>query len=155
LIEALTKWLTQYESEWYQFKEKKTNDQTQLYMKRLNAAHRERQGLYKQRDNLYNLVERGAYDIDTYIARSKVLTQEIEVSEELIKNIEAEFELYKQKVSVNYEIIPKMRGLLADYYNLNLKERNDALKSILNQAVFFKSKEWWGNKFELELSVKL
>jgi len=45
--------------------------------------------------------------------------------------------------------------LLENYYNLSVEERNRALKSILNYAVYYKSKKWRGNRFELELSVKI
>lgn len=155
LIEALRAWLDQYKSDWYAYNEKKTTDQADIYTRKIAVAKKELNTLKKQMDNLYNLVEKGAYDIDTYMMRSRALSQEIRNTEANLQQIEKDFAEYKRKLAGNQKIIPKVEKLLENYYNLSIEERNRALKSILNYAVYYKSKKWRGNRFELELSVKI
>lgn len=155
LIEALREWLDQYKCDWYAYKEKKTTDQTEIYTRKIAAAKKELNTLKKQMDNLYNLVEKGAYDIDTYLMRSRVLSQEISETEANLQQLEKDFEDYTRKLASNQKIIPKVEKLLESYHNLSVEEKNRALKSILNYAVYYKSKEWRGNRFELELAVKI
>ena len=54
------------------------NDNLESLNKILRTLENEASTLVSQKENLHNLLEQGIYDIDTYLDRSKVLSDKIE-----------------------------------------------------------------------------
>lgn len=110
-----------------------------------------------QKSNLHDLLERGVYDIDTFMERQDVLLEKIKDAEELIDTLEKEIELeLLQQKGIN-EYVPAIRNVLEAYHHASEAElKNRLLKSVIEKATYIRKKEW--NKegeFELRLYPRI
>ena len=101
-------------------------------------------------------MERGIYDGETYVERSKNLTKRMEECrkslEETIVDLEKEEE--RQRARVN--VIPRVKHVLEIYPKLeNPEQKNLLLKNILEKATYRKERYQKGDQFTMVIYPKL
>ena len=109
------------------------NQQIENLKKELNE-------LLKQNDNIHDLLEKGIYDIDTFLVRSKKISEQISDNELTIDKLENELILEQKKIDSTTNVIPKAKKLLQIYNDLSVKEKNDLLKEILYKIEYERDK---------------
>lgn len=137
LIAALREWLDEYRVKIEPEKKEKTNILPSL-IKQKTAAE-------QQKARLHDLLEQGVYDIDTFLARSKVLTDRI-------KKLEAAIQEARQEKD-QVEIVPRIEKILDGYEDAAPEQRNALLKAVLEKVIYEKRKP--GGKIRLEVFPRL
>lgn len=136
LLAALRTWLDEYKVK-IEPENKKKVDVLPSLMKQKAAAE-------QQKNRLHDLLERGVYDIDTFLARSKVLTDRIEKLEAAIKEAERQEE--------KTDIIPRVEKVLLNYEKSTPEKKNALLKAVLEKVEYEKRKK--GSEFTLRLYAR-
>lgn len=110
-----------------------------------------------QLEKVYDLFERGIYDENEFKDRRKNTNLLIQEKENYKKQIISEKDSEKNNY---YKLIPKIKNILQIYNDLDIKSKNELLKSIISECYYFKQDggRWKKdniNKFVLEIKLKL
>ena len=138
ILHNLKEWLSKYKVKI----ESKGNDEAadilpSLIKQKAAAEH--------QKDRLHDLLERGVYDVDTFVHRSQVLTERI------IK-LEAAIQEAKRREKKT-DIVPRIENLLDNYEGAEPHKRNRLLKTVVNKVVYEKRKP--GGKFQVDVFPRI
>lgn len=98
--------------------------------------------LNKQKSNLHDLLERGVYDIDTFLDRQQNLTVRINGLEEEIRNLLSEIQKEETRQSGANELLPQLQTVLSEYWDADIETRNQMLKTVLVKATYLRKKDW-------------
>lgn len=122
----------------------------------LRLLEKESNEIQKQKNNLHDFLERGIYDVDTYLERTSVLTQKSEENKRAIDNTKALIDKEKS-IDINYsELVKSISNVLDDYRKTDdIQLKNCLLKSIIDEIVYFKEKNKRTAKFEIEIKLKI
>ncbi|WP_003545741.1 recombinase family protein [Desulfotomaculum nigrificans] len=157
IIQGLHQLLAQYKADWFKHQRPKVNDDSvDLRQKALHRLEKELNDLYKQKDNLHNLLEKGVYSIDTFLERSNILAERIDDTKKAIHDAEKALAEEVQRNKVKKDIIPTVENVLELYYKTqDPAKKNNLLKSVLDYAVYRKEKHQRDDDFTLVLYPKL
>ena len=123
------------------------------YNKLLENLKKENQTLVKQKERLQDFLERGIYDIDTYLERSKILSNKISENTKNIYNLKKDIE-YENQSSLSIEsIIPTIKNVLEEYSLIeSASDKNKLLKSVIKEIIYFKQPGKRNAKFEIDIT---
>jgi hypothetical protein len=109
--------------------EKKENDLKELGM---------------QKSKLHDLLEKGVYDIDTFLERQKNISDRIQVLQEELDNLLEEVKKEEIREITKNDFKPKLRNVISAYERkeTTVERKNELLKSILMKATYLREKEW-------------
>lgn len=160
LLQALSCWLDDYRLEWSDKLPADEQALIDLKYKSLHKANNELETLRKQLDRTHDLLEQGVYDTDTFLARSRSLTERISAAEADIQNLSAEVLEDEKRAASRRNIVPKVEKLLEVYSELpSAQAKNEMLKDVLEKAEYTKLQRSGKNgpfdNFELVLFPKL
>ena len=118
----------------------------------IDGIKKELSTLSQQKANLHDLLERGVYDIDTYVERSNVIanrtaTLEKELQDTLNKQ-------HHQTTSSLNKTIKTFENVLKLYWDSAPPERNKLLKQIIATGTYYKEKGWKPNQFLITLNFR-
>ena len=85
-----------------------------------------------QDNRLYDLVEQGVYNTETFLERHAALSQRIASLEQAIANMRPKEQLNIPKMVV------RIQGALDSYYDMNPQQRNELLKTVLEKVIYKK-----------------
>jgi site-specific DNA recombinase len=138
-------------------KQTPVNDEEIPYKKILVTNKQEEVAqLDKQKSNLHDLLERGVYDIDTFLERQQNLTVRINGLEEEIRNLLSEIQKEETRKSGVDELLPQLQTVLSEYWDADIETRNQMLKTVLVKATYLRKKEWTKkDEFVLQLYPKI
>lgn len=99
--------------------------------------------LNNQNDNIHDLLEKGIYDVDTFLQRSKKITTRINEVETLKEKLQQDIIIEKDNINNATSILPKTEQFLQIYDTLTVSEKNSILKEIL-----------YSIKYERDVSIR-
>jgi DNA invertase Pin-like site-specific DNA recombinase len=156
MIESLKQWLEGYKVKIESDNTELSSDMIDVQRKALKGLESEYNELINQKNNLHDLLERGIYDFDMYVERSKILADRINVAKLSIENVSNEISLAEERKAAKFEIIPMLENVLNSYYSTeDPKKKNDLLKSVLDHAEYYKEKSQRNDSFTIVLYPKL
>lgn len=151
LVEGLENILTTYKSD--VSSSTKSND-TSAYMRQLDALNTELNTLKKQKLNLFDLLERGIYDDETFLERSNNLDKrinDINLGIENINQIINEESTDDDKVDVvEFENVLNLYKITDD-----TNQKNQLMKSIVYKIDYLKKPEQSNDNFEIKIYPKI
>ena len=151
LINSLNLWLEKYKLD---LKETPAIDLTAQKEKSLSEYMNEKNKIYLQQSKLHDLLEQGVYSIDTFLERSKSLSERLKIIDDKVSELEREIELERKRKQNN--IIPKLDSLFKVYSTCNdVKLKNDLLKEVLTKVSYNKTNRLAVDSFELTLYPKI
>ena len=151
LIESLTLWLENYKLTSKETPDINLLDQKEIALKEYIAEKGKNE---TQLAKLHDLLEQGVYDIDTFLNRSKIISERIENINSKITLLHSEIASDKLKKANN--IIPKMENLLKIYSSCDdVKLKNNLLKEVLEKVTYTKTKKSPIAGFELTIYPKI
>ena len=162
LLEALEVWLREYKLNWIEGRKRTNiNREIDLLQKAIKKSDDNLKNLEIQMEKIYNLLEQGVYTTDTFLERSRVITERIAVAKQdrqklLFKLNQETVRNESQKV-----IIPKVEHILKLYRETNSPAvKNELLREIINKAVYNKTTKAHRNRpsfydFELNLFPRI
>ncbi|MDM8129219.1 recombinase family protein [Paraclostridium benzoelyticum] len=157
VIKQLREWVKVYKTNFKNIPSiDNSNSNLDAYNKLLKNLNSEYETLVKQKENLHNLLEQGIYDVDTYLDRSKTLTDKIETNKFNIESVKKDI-AKEQKVNVSIDdIIPSVEDVLDLYYKTDLmSERNDLLRSVIDYIDYYKEPGSKKSKLDIVINPKL
>lgn len=158
LIQGLNDWLISYKKRWdiVDSHTENINSNMDMYKKIVGGLENELIELEKQKNKLHDFLERGIYDVDTYLDRSKNLAERIEKTNLAIEKSKEALSLEIKKENAQKDIIPTVENVLDLYSKTNdIEKKNKLLKSVLEYALYKKEKWERNEQFTLKLSPKL
>jgi DNA invertase Pin-like site-specific DNA recombinase len=161
ILVSLQQWLTEYKLQ-LNIENKQLLNNTEIEVKKqiVKKLEEEVLGLNKQLSKIHDFLEQGIYSSETFMERSKILTEKINDSTEklktAVKSLEADNKTYKSIV----EFIPKVEHVLAVYDSVEDPEvKNALLDEVVSRAVYTKTKRVGKDKnfdeFELIVYPKI
>lgn len=160
LLQALEDWLKVYKLEIKRQEETGNNLETDIIEKSIESINNELETLNKQLNSLHDFLEQGVYNIDTFMKRSKILNDKINIAKENKKELENKLNNISSVEESKKTIIPKVEKVLETYNRLETpKEKNELLKEVIDKVIYVKKEggRWSGkvDDFKLKLYPEL
>lgn len=156
ILKHLSKWLYEYEIE---ISNINTDNSVILddYKKIINNLNKELLDLDNQKNNLHDLLERGIYDVDTFLDRQKNIAERIEKINKSINDTTAIINNELKKDQAKAELIPDLKNVLEQYYTIDdVVLKNNLLKSVIDKVVYIKNHKYRDDyNFNITLYPKL
>lgn len=113
--------------------------------------------LQKQKSSLHDFLEKGVYDLDTFLERQKTIVGRIKKAELEAAQLKEEITKEKQKEANITEFAPKVKNVIEAYKATDdIENKNRLLKTILEKATYLRKKEWKKkDEFVLQLYTKV
>jgi DNA invertase Pin-like site-specific DNA recombinase len=151
LLDSLNEYLESYKNQWLETKPTKKSEHTlEMWHNTLNGLKKENDMIQTQQTKLFDLLERGIYTEEIFIERSNNLAERIETNTNAIKKAQAELIDEEKRQQARNDIIPTVERVLDLYPKTDdPAQKNMLLKSVLEKAVYFKSKGQFKDDFKL------
>lgn len=141
VLSALRDWLNDYKLKWGKVDFSSTVKQSDMLKKSLSTQEAELDKLYKQLSKTHDLLEQGIYDTDTFLERSRSVSERINQAKEDIARIRAQIAIETAREDNVSNVIPKAERLLETYSTLpNAEAKNKMLKDVLEKVIYIKKK---------------
>lgn len=135
--------------------EDRGNKQLEMLQNTLISLDREKTELDKQKNKLHDLLERGIYDVDTFLERQQTLAAKKEEIEAAIKGTKKLLEAEVSKDIDYKELAKNIECAIEDYENTDSIElKNKALKTVIKEILYYKEKKRFA-QFTLEVKFKI
>ncbi|MDR7001640.1 recombinase family protein [Neobacillus niacini] len=106
-----------------------------------------------QKSNLHDFLERGIYDIDTFMERQDNLVKRIDTLSNEIHTLEDEIEREESRNSVIDQYLPELKNVLQAYSETEDAERKNALLKTVVEKVTYLRKTDWHRREEFEIQI--
>ncbi|MCX2829455.1 recombinase family protein [Bacillus pseudomycoides] len=128
-----------------------------LQQKALEKKEQQINDLQKQKSNLHDFLEKGVYDVDTFLERQKSIAVRLKTTQEAIEELKHEIKKILKKEKHIHEFVPRIKNVLEAYYATNdIEKKNHLLKSVLEKVTYLRKKEWKRkDEFVVELYTKI
>lgn len=157
ILSSLRQWLDERRLTW-DAETRNHNEEINFRKRAVMKLEKEIANLEKQRESLHDLLERGVYDADTFLERSRIVAARLQQAERDKMSMTAEL-LQERQRDENYgSPIPKIERPLDAYDTLTPAGKNFMLKEILEKVVYRKeaSDRWSGpDRFAVDLYPKI
>lgn len=157
LLDSLEAWLTDYKAQWQENELPKDDDAgIDVWKNTLNNLHKEAEILQKQKNSLFDYLERKIYTEEVFLERSQTIADRLSENQLAIQETEKELENEKKRISAQQEIIPSVEKVLDLYKKTDdPADKNALLKSVLDKVEYFKSRGQFKDDFDLVLYPRL
>lgn len=157
ILFALRQWLEGYRVAWRR-EARSGSGAAEARRKAIWKLDQEIAALGRQREKLYDLLERGVYDTDTFLERGRAIAARREEAEQDRNVIAAEIVKERRRAASRGTRIPEAESLLEVYGALTPSGKNFILKEILAKVVYRKeSDSRWSRPdgFQIDLFPKI
>lgn len=140
LLEELAVWIQDYKVKLNEAPSQSGSITMKAKQSLLKKVTQELDGLESQRGNLHDLLERGVYDTETFLDRSRILAERISQAQQSIDTLNKDIEAELSREESRKVIIPRVERLLKVYNELpSPHAKNDMLKEVLEKVVYTKT----------------
>ena len=161
VLEGLSQWLDGYKLKWNIPDEGTAANSVAVKKKAAEKCQKEIDVLLAQLGKTHDLLEQGIYDTDTFLRRSREITERLNAAQNRLSSLEKDVkhEILREESAAN--IIPNVERVLELYDTLpTAQAKNDLLKEVLEKVVYTKErsarcKGVHPDDFELALFPKL
>lgn len=119
----------------------------------IQAVQRDLSSAISQKDRLYDLLEQGVYDVDTFTSRSRTLSEKIQKLENSLTELQDRQK--EQSEDKTKRLAENIQTVLQTYRDSSPREKNILLKSVIDTAVYYKDKSMKTSEFELDITLKM
>lgn len=106
----------------------------------------------KQKTKLYDFLEQGIYDTDTFLERSKIIGEKIKTLENALAEIDNSTESEKLPPK---ELIVRLRYVIEHFESATPEEKNTLLKSIIRRMYYTKTQKMCYRKPTSDLTLEV
>lgn len=125
---------------------------TASHKKALKKLHTELDETLKQKDKLHDFLEKGIYDIDTFIERSNKLSDKIDTINSDITSYQQLIEQEESQDQLKKDFLPKVEKVLKKYpITKSAADKNAMLKSIIQRIIYTKLPQQQNDDFSIQL----
>lgn len=113
----------------------------------------------QQKEKLYDLLEQGIYNNDTFLKRMNTISDKIDVAITDIQGLEKQLFKAKEDIDRSDNIIPLINDSIElierSYHDMDAEHRNKFLKTIIKEITYTKDKDADKNGFNLKIHLKI
>ncbi len=107
---------------------------------------------YTQKDNIFDLLEKGIYSLETFTQRSNNIALKIDAIKQSINDTTLIYHKALDRKSYKDEFIPRITKLIDEYPNLKTADdKNLLLKSVLEKVEYIKDRNCRNDNFEIRI----
>lgn len=125
---------------------------TEMVRRAIETKNREIEELKKQKNVLYDLLEKGVYDIPIFMERSQIIEKRIKDATR--SKEENEKLLYSHSRENKERLLGKIENALDAYYKTDAQTKNKLLKEIIERIDYSKLKKTAQDDFSLVVKLK-
>lgn len=129
---------------------KKQDKEIEVVIYTMRQLKKELNTIETQRSSLHDFLERGIYDTDTFLARSKVLASRQTVAEQLLSQNQDRLKHLRTAPGFT-ELIPVFEELLYNYNTLTPSEKNTLLKKLIKKITYSHTKDQKRTEFNISI----
>lgn len=136
---------------------KRSKEEIITKQKALISLNKEKLEIEQQKSNIHDLLEKGIYNIETFIERQNIVKKNSQDIQNKINQIQLDIIREQKQNEVLNNFIPQLRTVLDAYYETNdIRKKNILLKKVIEKATYLRKKEWTSQEqFELKLYTKI
>lgn len=154
ILEELSKIYNDYNIETKPIK-KHESDLIETLKSSISSIEKELIELYKQKDNLHDLLERNIYSTDIFIERSKIISEKITTTMSNLNSTNEQLENEIIKQNVQTDIAPKIKKVIDAYTDAaTADEKNLLLKTIIDSVIYLKRRNQRENNFKISINTR-
>ncbi len=156
IIESLTTWLAGYRLNFSAEDEDLLSSAVRSLRGDLQAATDALDRLHTQVSRTHDLLEQGIYDTDTFLERSRVLSERIVQAEAHLAEVADQLAQAELREQSRKDIIPNVQRVIDAYSSLETaRQKNDLLKEVLDHVDYVKDTQQHrgGNLDDFELTI--
>lgn len=143
ILQGLAQIVESFEVNDSMIERKENNSVIPIKRKALDKKQKELEDLHKQKNNLHDLLEKGVYDIATFMERQKVIAERIKETQEVIDQLQEELKQEEERERHRSEFVPRIKSVLEAYRQTDdVEKKNRLLKSVLEKATYRREKDW-------------
>lgn len=158
ILHILETWLNKYKASLHSEIIDDSNHEINIMRNRLMQFDKELSETQKQLNSIYDSYEKGIYNADVFLERSKAITERIESLKSDKKDLENNLQKKSSRLMNGKLILPKIEYLLNVYNELpDAQSKNDLLKDVIRKISYTKDHNgrWHGDPDEFTLEVDL
>jgi site-specific DNA recombinase len=156
ILTVLEEYITEFEIT-EKVERQKEDSSVPFKMKAVEKKQKELDELTKQKNSLHDFLERGIYDIDTFMERQQNIVERMKKIEEDVRFINDEIQKEIMKEKNLHEFIPAVKKVLEAYrHTSDIEKKNRLLKSILERVTYLRRQEWTKkDQFAIQIYPKI
>lgn len=157
ILDGLKQIIESFEIQENMVQKEKSSNNIHLQQKALEKKEQQINDLQKQKSNLHDFLEKGVYDVDTFLERQKSIAVRLKTTQEAMEELKHEIKKILEKEKHIHEFVPRIKNVLEAYYATNdIEKKNHLLKSVLEKVTYLRKKEWKKkDEFVVELYTKI
>ena len=153
LVQALEEELNSLKIRW---KPRKKETSLSHHEELIRSMERELSELEKQKERLYDFLERGIYSEEVFLERSQSLQSRINQTQQAISRSQEELKQEQKKVQAQHNVIPTIQNVMKLYKKSSDPEKkNSLLKSIVHHAEYTREKYQKRGEFDLKIFLRI
>lgn len=121
----------------------------------IDSLNNEIEKTKKQKTKLYDLLEQGIYDNDTFLMRSNELALKLQELNNKINDLKENYTKTQDAQNKKASYIPKIKHVIETYNLGNVEQKNKLLKSVLEKVTYYREKGNEKDDFELILYPRI
>lgn len=134
IIKGIEEWVSEYQ---VKFDVQMSSDKKIQAESELKKAKENVENIHLMITKTHEMLEKGVYDIDTFLSRSRSLSEKLKEAEKLLDKAQINYERESEQLESAKNIIPKAKKLIDVYYSLpNAQAKNDMLKEIIEKVEY-------------------
>lgn len=143
ILDGLKQIIESFEIQENMVQKKKSKNNIQLQQKVLEKKLQQIKDLQKQKNSLHDLLEKGIYDITTFLERQKSIMLRLKTTNEEMQQLKQEIKYVLEKEKHIHTVVPKMQNVLEAYYvTKDIEKKNQLLKLVLEKVTYLRKKDW-------------
>lgn len=142
LINHLQLWLQDYRFKWGKNETSEsieTNQKIDLLSVAIKQSSNQLETLNSQYNKTFDLLEQGIYSTEIFMQRNYAIKTQIEETELNISNLTKQLNDENKRLNARTLIIPRIESMIDVYFELDVNEKNDFLKSIIDRVDYIKT----------------
>lgn len=154
ILKLLKIWATEHEAE--------INQQTtaiidvELLKQQLKNIEVENENLGKQFDKTHDLLEQGIYDTDTFLSRTKIISEKIKELQNTKESITNQINLIEEQEKARKNVIPTINDIINTYHSFeDPGKKNELLKKVLEKVTYLKTTKSTKDKLSPDVTLRL
>ena len=156
ILEKLSEWLEEYRLDLASGSSAVEGKKVSAAESQLRAAQAKVLTLRKRLTGAHERLEDGVYDVDTFLRRSKEISDQIAAAEAAVSFCESELSHARKQEMNRNSFIPRIEEVLKAYHALpDAAAKNRALRAVIDHVDYFREKRAYRggplDDFELEL----
>ncbi len=157
ILQGLEGWLSGYRLQWDGDPDVDEQELLDLKAKSVRKVEKDLDTLRKQLSRTHDLLEQGVYDTETFLERSRSISQRIQEADDTIVRLRDDLAESERIAASRQSIIPKVEKLLDLYAALpNAQAKNELLRDVLERVEYIRPSRCGDkDRFEVVLYPKL